>query len=126
MSTPSFVSKQLNQTMVYWPSPVNDGYGGKTFGVPVEVPARCEYRIERAINAMGNEVLSKAFVYLEQEVEEGAFLYLGSLSDIDADGLVNPSTVKGSMIVLTFLKIPRLASATEFIYKAYANTLYRS
>ena len=126
MTTPGFISKQLNQTMVHWPTPVNDGYGGHTFGTAVEIQARCEFRVERAINAMGNEVLSKAFVFLEQEVEEGEFLYLGSLSEINAAGLVNPSTVAKAMIVLTFLKIPRLGSATEFIYKAYANTLYRS
>ena len=126
MTTPGFISKQLSQTLVYWANPVNNGYGSYTFSAPVEIPGRCEFRTERVLTDMGEEVLSKAFIYLDQEVRAGEYLYLGSLDDSDVEGNTDPKTIAGAMYVLTFLKIPRLGSATEFIYKAYVNTLYRS
>ena len=126
MTTPRFIAKQLSQTIVYWANPVNDGYGSYTFTAPVEISGRCEFRTERVLTDMGEEVLSKAFIYLEQEVESGEYLYLGTLDDSGVEGSTDPRTIDGAMIVQTFLKIPRLGSSTEFIYKAYLNTLYRS
>jgi len=37
----------LRQTAVYWGSPVNDGYGGKTFAAPVEVQCRWMIKQEK-------------------------------------------------------------------------------
>lgn len=119
MSTLGFISKNLSQTLVHWANPVDDGYGYFTFDDPVEISGRCEYKVELVRSGEGEEVVSKAQAYLGQEVQEKEYLYLGTLDDMDSNP--DPRDVEGAMQVLTFEKIPRLGSSTEFVYKVYLN-----
>ena len=121
MTTLGFISRLLSQTLVYWANPVNDGYGHSTFDDPTEISGRCEYKKELVRNNSGNEVLGKARIFLEQEVSEGEYLYLGSLEDSDMDSSPDPLEVEGAMQVIAFEKMPRLGSSTEFLYVAYTN-----
>ena len=45
---------------------------------------RWENRQELFIDPSGNETLSKAVVYLDQEVDLGGYLYLGTLDDFSS------------------------------------------
>jgi hypothetical protein len=119
MGTPGFITKHLNQTLVYWANPLDDGRGWYTFDDPVEISGRCEYKVELVKTGMGEEKVSRAQVWLDREVQEKEFLCLITLDDIDSNP--DPRDVDGSMEVLAFSKIPRLGSSTEFEYKAYMN-----
>lgn len=119
MSTLGFISKRLSQTLVYWANPVDDGYGYFTFDDPVEISGRCEYKVELVRSGLGEEVVSRAQVYLDQEVQEKEYLYLGTLDDMDSNP--DPRDVEGAMEVIAFEKIPKLGSSTLFLYKAYLN-----
>lgn len=44
---------------------VQDGYGQPTFGSPVSVPARLEYKTRRIVTATGDERLSRCRAFLE-------------------------------------------------------------
>ena len=112
----------LNQTLVYWANPVNDGYNAETFDTPVEISGRCEFITEMIITEKGEEAVSKAHVYLEQVLNEGEYLYLGELTDLDSAPV--PSTVDGAMEVVAFSEIPDLENPTEFVYKAFLNKPY--
>ena len=121
MGIPAFIKRSLNQTLVYWANPANDGYGAETYDTPVEISGRCEHKTELVVSESGEEVLSKAQVWLEQVVKEGEYLYLGTLSDSGLDSAPVPKEVSESMRVLAFSKVPVLGRADEFEYKAYLN-----
>jgi len=120
MSTPAFILRNLRQTLVYWANPVSDGFNGFTYDDPVEIKGRCEFSTELVTDMKGVESLSQARVFLTQEVQEGEYLYLGALVDLDSAPV--PNTSEGSMRVLIGVKTPRLGSTTEFEYKAFLNT----
>lgn len=122
MSTLGFIKRSLSQTLVYWATPVADGYGGFTFDDPVEIKGRCEYTTELILSgSTGEEVLSKARVYLNQEVYEGEYLYLGELDDDDLESAPTPINTSKSMRIISATKLPQLGSSTNFLYKAYLN-----
>jgi len=120
MSTPAFILRNLRQTLVYWANPVSDGFNGFTYDDPVEIKGRCEFTKELVLDKQGEESMSQARVFLAQEVQEGEYLYLGTLATIDSAPV--PDTTEGSMRVLIGVKTPRLGSITEFEYKAFLNT----
>lgn len=120
MGTLGFIKKNLNQTLVYWGNPSDDGYGGYDFDAPVEIAGRCEHTAVMVVVNEGEEVVNRAFVYLDQEVDKGGYLYLGTLDDAAMGSSLQPDTTEGSMRILAFEKIPQL-SGSKFVYKAYVN-----
>ena len=78
MGMESFIARLCTQTAVYWGTPVDDGYGTKTFADPVEISCRWEDIVDR-INRVGGrleeEIISKAQVYVTQDVDERGYLY---------------------------------------------------
>lgn len=117
----SFMKRVCLQTAVYWGSPVADGYGGKTFADPVEIDCRWENRVEkitRVGDRLGEEVISRARVFVTQDVEELGWLYLGELDDLDSNP-DNPKEIAGAYEIIRFDKIPEHRSTTEFVRKAY-------
>ena len=122
MGTPAWVKGLMNQTLVWWANPVSDGYNGWTFDAPVEISGRCESAQDMVLTEKGDEILSKAHVYLDVDVQEGEYLYLGVLTDLDSEPI--PSTVDGSMRIIAHSTIPALRSSTETLTKAYLNKPY--
>lgn len=123
MSIISNITKNCTQTAVYWASPTPDGKGGMTYADPVEISCRWEDRVEVVAMAgedrKGIEEVSKAVVYVLQDVAEQGMLYLGTLDDLDSDEEDAPETIDGAYRIKRFDKIPRLGSTTEFMRKAY-------
>jgi len=122
MGAPAWVKRLLNQTLVYWGNPVSDGYNGWTFDDPIEILGRCEYANDMVLTEKGDEVVSKAHVYLDATIQEGGYLYLGELADLDSAPI--PSTVNGSMRIIAQATIPALINSTETLTKAYLNKPY--
>jgi hypothetical protein len=119
MSIADFISSKLNQTCVYWGTPQEDGYGTKTYGEPVELACRWEDRVQLVKNEIANtEFLSRAVVYLSQDVEIDGVLYLGVLDDLDSDAIDDPFKQDGTYIIKIFDKIPSLNTPTVFIRTA--------
>ena len=120
MTTPNFISRRLNQKLVYWGNPVDDGKGGFTFDFPVELDGRCIYKMERVVSGIGEETISRAQVYLKQVVTEGGYLYLGTLEDSSLDSHPVPTEVDTSMRILAVEIIPNI-QGNAYMYKVYAN-----
>lgn len=117
MTTRSMLlTKNLLQAAVYWSTPVNDGYGGRTFAAAVEIVCRWEQRQELFIDAAGQEKTSKAIVYLSQDVDLGGYLYLGTLASLGASPV--PNTVAAAFEIRGFGKIPNIR-ATEYERKVW-------
>ncbi len=117
MSFTSFITRQCKQTVVYWGSPVDDGYGTATFAAPVELMARWEKVDEVVTNKDGKEVLSKARVWVLQDLDEQGYIYLGELDDLDSNP-DDPQEIVGAEEIIAFRKIPVLKSPDEFIRRA--------
>ena len=121
MGLEGFISRLCVQTAVYWGSPTEDGYGGKTFADPVEISCRWEDTVEKISRVgarLGEEIISRAVVYVTEDVEELGYLFLGDLDDLDSDEEADPTTVENAYMINRFDKIPVLRS-TEFLRKAY-------
>ena len=124
MSITSFLTRTCKQVAVYWGSPVNDGYGGKTFADPVEIFCRWEDKNEIFVAPNGDEAVSKSVVYVLQDLDQEGYLYLGTLDDLlesggESTGELVPSEIEGAQIIKRFDKTPALGSTTEFLRKVY-------
>jgi len=108
-------SRFLNQTITYWANPLTDGWGGYTFDDPIAISGRWEDRQELFIDAEGREVRSQAVVYLNQDVELGGYLALGTHTDSsDTD----PRDVSEAHKIRSFQKIPDVKGST-YVRKAW-------
>ena len=76
---------ELNQTAVYWAFSSVDGWGVITIADPVEVDVRWEDKQVLFRNVDGQEIMSEARVYLNQDVTTKGFLKLCELTDLDSD-----------------------------------------
>jgi len=120
MGAPYFIRKNLKQTLVYWGNPKDDGEGGYTFDEPVEIRGRCEYRTEIIRAGMNEELVSRARVYLEQPVDDGGYLFLGTLDDPNIGDTMRPDSTDEAMRILSQDQVPRISSP-GFLYKAFVN-----
>ena len=120
MSIAQLLARNCKQTIVYWASPTPDGYGGSTYSDPVEIMGRWEDKQELIKTNNGEEQLSQARVWLLQDVDEGGYLYLGTLDDLDSDP--QPKDIPTVGQIMTFSKFPTLGQGDVFLRKVNLNT----
>lgn len=97
----SWISSLLNQTITYW-SVTPDGYGGYTFGTPVQILGRWEDKVEAFVNPTGVQQYSQAVVYTETDLAPEGYVFLGTSVASD------PTTVSGAQRILDYAKTPDL------------------
>lgn len=108
------------QTAVYWGNPVKDGTGGFTYDEPVEIKCRWEDKWQLVKNeTMNTELLSRAAMFVLQDVEEDAVVFLGTLNDLSSEAVEDPLSQDHVWIIKQFEKYPALHSTTEFVRKVY-------
>jgi hypothetical protein len=103
-----FLSLGLKQIATYWRATGIDGFGEKTYSAPVQIKCRWEERSEFIRTADGNQVPSRARVFLEDDVALDDYLMLGKSTETDPRKLDNIA-----FQVMDFRKIPSL-DATDF------------
>jgi hypothetical protein len=122
MSIESMIIRNTPQTAVYWEVAGNDGEGGFTFADPIELTppngVRWEETIQVTSDNKGNEITSRAVIYLNQDVVEESMIYLGTLNDLDSADEENPKLVEGAWIIKRFVKTPDL-KGQGYLRKAY-------
>ena len=130
MSIVSMIAKNCVQTAVYWSPSGEDGYGGKLFNDPYEIKCRWENKEQWIRLDDGNQISSRAIVYVLQVVETEGVLCLGTLADLDMDdsndssaAWDNPLIIDGAYTIKKFEASPVLGSTTEFAYKAWLTPL---
>lgn len=104
------------QTVVYWGSPVPDGYGGFTFAEAVEKTVRYEQKQELYTDENMEQKAAKAIVFSAEAFDLGGFVFEGSFVDLDSD-TSNPVTC-GAFEIVHREKIPSV-KGTKFIYVSY-------
>lgn len=107
-----FLTFGLNQVCTLWVSTGTDGYNKPSFDAPVQITVRWEEKSEKIQMDDGVEVLSRARVFLAQDVALGDYLFLGTSIETD------PMEVLGAYRVKDFRKTPSL-DGLSFERKAY-------
>ena len=140
MSISKFIEKVCIQTAVYWGAPTPDGYGGKTYSDPVEIPCRWDDTLEVIKDERGEEIICKAKVLVTQDLEEGGMLYLGTLEDLGIvvggnvvmgglgtgnivlaglNKMSHPEDVEDAYEITIVKKIPMIRSTSEYVRTVY-------
>jgi hypothetical protein len=119
MSIENTLVRLCKQIAVYWANPVNDGYGGKTYAVPVEIQCRWEDRNETFLANTGNLMVSRSVVYPLIDLDQEGILFLGKLADLTTAEKNDPRLIDAASSVKRFDIVPILGSTTEFVRKAY-------
>jgi hypothetical protein len=110
--------RRFPHTAVYWGTPTNDGDGGYTFADPIEITCRWEATGLVNFQYNGVEVQAKHEVYVDRDVDEEGYLFLGELDDIDSDLMDTPIDLEGAEMIVRFDKIPNMAG-TKYTRKAF-------
>ena len=110
------ITRMRKQTAVYWPAPVNDGYGRYSFRTAVEIDCRWEDTIEIFVDKEGKERRSMAKVYTDRDVDMDGYLWLGTTSD--SAYLADPQSLTDAYPIRRFDTLPTLA-ATQFLRTAW-------
>ena len=130
MSIGSSITRNLNQTAVYWGSPVENGYGGVSYADPIEISCRWEDKQQIIGTITGNQIIgfqnmSRAIVYVDRDLDVDGWLMLGTLDDLtessgDSSGeYYDPHQVAGAFIIKRFEKMPALHGTTNILRVAY-------
>jgi hypothetical protein len=114
-----FVTSVCVQTAVYWGAPTPDGYGGYTYADPTEISCRWDGKVQLIRAANGEEVVSNAEVLVTQDVDEGGYLYLGTLDDFDSDDGEDPRNIDGAAKIISIVKTPLFRSTDEFVRQVF-------
>lgn len=103
------IARMLRETVVYWPPTGPDQFGILGFGTAVELPGRWEDATEEFIDANGTRTMSKARVYVGEDVLVGGFLWRGDLSSgSDITSTTDPRLNPGAWEIRKFDKLPKL------------------
>lgn len=80
------IARNLKQDVTWWAASP-DGYGGYTYSSPQTIKGRWQDKQELFRTPAGDEQVSKAIVYLDQDVDVGDYLYEGLSTAADPTSL---------------------------------------
>jgi hypothetical protein len=115
----AFPIRNLNQKAVYWGSPTPNGFGGFTWDDPVEIDCRWEDSNRQITIAKGEQIISRAEVQVNQDLDGQGILYLGELNDLTVAQKADPTIISNAFSIKKFDKIPSLSKPVRYFRKAY-------
>ncbi|NLN25337.1 MAG: hypothetical protein GX163_06760 [Bacteroidetes bacterium] len=98
----SWYTNLLKQDATYWPLTARDAYGNDSYGEPQQIKCRWEDIQELIITADGEEKRSNSYVFVNIDLTNKGYLYLGISEDAD------PRLIQGPMLIQKFEKIPSI------------------
>jgi len=113
----SIITRMRKQVAVYWGAPVADGEGGFTYAAPVQFGCRWDDRTVLFVNYKGEETISSAVIYPDQDMVFNGSLWLGTLVALQAaypTTYTNPRLVVNTRVIMGIGKIPNLR-ASEYL-----------
>ncbi len=85
----STLRQKLNQTITYWASAGPDSAGDDSFDTPVAISGRWDYEERLVLDSRGKERKTSSVIFVDQDVEGGDFLLLGTSVVADPTTLTN-------------------------------------
>lgn len=103
-------SRNLKQTITYWaPAALND-WGQKGFSAPKKILGRWTEGRETITRSGGEEYISKAVVFVSQDVEQNGYLALG---DFFSNAVANPTLVDAAYEIQAYRATPDLRNLEQ-------------
>jgi hypothetical protein len=118
MSIERYIKTRLTDKAVYW---AVEGYGNDgsiTFSDPVEIDCLWTEKIQMIRDDEGHESVSRATVYVGQDLAAHGYLYHGNLDDLSSAEEGDPLTVSAAQEIMVFLKTPSLHIRSEYNRRA--------
>jgi len=94
--------KNYTDDITYWGAPTPDGEGGETFAAPVPLKGRWEDRNDEFTTPTGESAVSRATVFLQQDVVVGGYLMLGT------SAAPIPANEANAQEIRAFIKVPAI------------------
>ena len=115
----SFFVRRLTDDILYWATPVPDGFGGSEFSPVSEIKGYWDEKQELFVTTeSGEQMLSRAIVYLNQDVTVGGYLMQGTITnDLDSSGQ-EPET-EGTAYRIMRIDKQRDMKAVNFVRKIW-------
>jgi hypothetical protein len=131
MGIEQVLERLCSDVCVYWGSPVDDGYGSFTFAEPIEISCLWNDLSQIVFDTQGEELASRALVYVTQDVDELSMLFHGTLDDLydkydtesSGGALPHPKNIDKAYFVKRFEKTPALGSR-GYLRKAFLTLRY--
>ena len=105
-------------TAVYWANPAISGDGSFSFDDPVEISCLWTEKIELIQDNQGKEVVSKAGIWVTQDLANNGMLFHGELTDLSTAEKADPRKRKDAYEIKLFLKKPSIHINGDHIRKA--------
>lgn len=96
-----FAQRNLRQDLTYWGPGALNKYGQQDSIAPVLIKGRWQDKIQQVATMSGEEVTSKAEVFVDRDVAVSGFLALG-------DHTNSPTPTEGALEIQNFSLIPDL------------------
>jgi hypothetical protein len=96
----TWYSRNLNQTVTYWGSPVKDAWGDQTYPSPATLRAHWKEEANVVAGLTGALFTSHAIIHVESDIQADGFIYLGTTS------ATNPRLVRGAERIQRAEKFP--------------------
>lgn len=110
-------ASKLNQKLVYWPYVKKSATGAPVVGDAVELSCRWEDRQILFRTAQGQESMSNAVIWVDQDLTLEGYLYLGLLTDLDSTTEGDPTELDNAYEIRAYTKIPNV-KGTDYERKA--------
>lgn len=112
-----FLGDAFNHVATYWGTPVQDGYGKRSFANPATIACRWEDRNDLQVMYQGEMIASNAVIYSFSELVVGGYLAYGNQLAEDPEDTSAPQDLEQANIIKT---VERQTSLTEdiVVYKA--------
>lgn len=114
-----FLARACKQPAVYWGTPRSNGRGGFTYATPIEIQVLWNDRIQVLSVDEGDKIISRAFVYVLQDVDVEGLLYKGTLASLTTIQKTTPASIEnGICIIKRFENYPGIG-ASDFVRIAF-------
>lgn len=103
-------TRLLRQTVVYWETDSTDVFGNTSWEAGIEIKARWEEQAEDVLNADGENVVSKAVVYVDgdQDIVMDGVMFLGVKSSLTTAQIPDPDRVANAYRIIAVRNSPEL------------------
>lgn len=101
-------ARNMRQDITYWAPTGENEYGAPAYGAPVLLRGRWEDSTQQFRTPQGDEAVSKAIIWVPQDVTIDGYLARG-----DHLAFATPDLVNGAEQVRQFVKIPDLRNASS-------------
>lgn len=95
------------QDATYWGNPTLDGYGAYSFDAPILLKVRWEERVEKFVGPQGEDFVSRAVVWVKQDLDLGGYMFLGTSVEL------NPQNVEDTYLIRQIFEIPDMRNMSK-------------